>query len=96
MASTTTLQQGSTEKTVQDIHWCEQSQRLELDWSEALGYPCKLIVNSWDNGVEWWSELADETHRSMYFEEPGLNFLAETNNQASSYPKTLALEPPGT
>ncbi|WP_422460454.1 PcfJ domain-containing protein [Endozoicomonas sp. ALB115] len=100
MAVTSTLQQGSADSTSQKIYWSEELQRLEIDWTETLGYPCKLIVSSWENGIEWWSELEDETHRPVLFAEPGLNFLAETDSPAikqwqSTVPEHLlrALQP---
>ncbi|WP_252180138.1 PcfJ domain-containing protein [Endozoicomonas sp. 4G] len=82
MVVASTLQQETTDNNSQNIYWCEHLQRLEIDWTETLGYPCKLIVNSWENGIEWWSELADETHRPVLFAEPGLNLLAVTDSPA--------------
>ena len=96
MEVTSTFQKVSADNPSQEIHWCEQRQRLEIDWSDTLGYPCKLYVNSWKNGSEWWSQLADEVHHPEVFSEPGLNLLAKTDSLAlthwqSTVPENLLL-----
>ena len=82
MLATSSEQPKNKDGAIKKIHWCETHKRLEIDWTETLGYPCQLIINSWEQGLSWYTALADETHQPMLFAEPGLNLIANTSSPA--------------
>ena len=65
-------------------------QNLEIDWSEALGYPCKLIIAAWDKGVHWLSHTYDDIYHPEVHQEHGVNLLAPTDHPAiNEWQKTI-------
>ena len=55
----------STASSSDFICWDAQEQNLQIDWSGALGYPCKLSITAWDKGLHWLSRIYDEIHRNQ-------------------------------
>ena len=62
------------------IHWCETTNKLRIDWTETLGYPCVLNISGWDDALNWQSIIYDEAEPADLLEEPGVDFLKPTDN----------------
>ncbi len=52
------------------LHLREQARSKAL--VHFNGYPCQLIINSWEQGLSWYIALEDETHQPVLFAEPSM------------------------
>lgn len=67
----------------QVIHWDARQARLEIDWGDQLGYPCRLIVTAWSAGIGWYSHVGDDdVHQAAFLEDPGIDLLSATDHPA--------------
>ena len=79
--------------TPDPMQWCSQSKILSIDWTEALGYPCRLRIPGWEGDLDWYSEIYHEPETSMLLEEPGIDLLKPTDNpHISAWQKTIPTE----
>ncbi|WP_067522669.1 PcfJ domain-containing protein [Endozoicomonas ascidiicola] len=82
MLATNSQHASNANNTPQTIHWNKAENRLEIDWTETLGYPCRLVVYGWEQGLEWHTELSDDIHQPVLFAEPGINLINPTSSPA--------------
>ena len=71
-----------SEAPEQEITWDAEQNTLIVDWTQMFGYPCRLVIHDWSQGLRWYSVIDGEINKPGVFDEPGINLFHETDNLA--------------